>query len=73
MNQWNKNDRVALIARPEFVGTCLDDQRRGSVDVAFDGGGHGRFAAGDLQHAADAPVTDKTWPPGGLETKVLTP
>lgn len=73
MSQWKKDDRVVLASRPEFVGTCIESERRGSVEVAFDGGGKGRFLSDDLQRVEDAPLTDKTWPPGSLETKALAP
>jgi hypothetical protein len=65
-----KQDRVTLVSRPEFIGTIVSDERRGLFEVEFDGGGRGFFNVHDLQLASDAPVTNKTWPPSGLETKV---
>lgn len=69
MNNWKKDDRAVLAERPELVGTVKETPKGGVVEVALDGGGTGRFKAGDLIPEADAPMTTKTWPPSGLETK----
>lgn len=68
-----KDERVVLRERPEFIGTVEGRDRRGLVEVQFDGGGMGRFKADDLLPADKAPVTNKTWPPAGLETKAAAP
>lgn len=69
-----KDERVVLRERPEFIGTVVDGpDKRGLVPVEFDGGGTGRFKAEDLLPADKAPVTNKTWPPTGLETKAAAP
>lgn len=67
-----KDERVALRDHPEFIGTVAGSDGRGRVEVEFDGGGTGRFKADDLIPADQAPVTNKTWPPAGLETKTPT-
>jgi hypothetical protein len=73
MNDWKKDDRAAVTERPELVGTVTKTPRGGDVvEVALDGGGTGRFKAGDLTPEKDAPLTNKTWPPSGIETKIAT-
>jgi hypothetical protein len=69
MNDWKKDDRAAVTEHPELVGTVTSAPRGDSVEVALDGGGTGRFKAGDLTPEKDAPLTNKTWPPSGIETK----
>lgn len=69
----NDPERVALRDHPEFVGTAGNRDGRDLVEVRFDGGGSGRFKADDLIPADEAPVTNKTWPPSGLETKAAGP
>lgn len=74
MTTENEKDRVALRNHPEFIGTVAGPAREaGLVEVEFDGGGRGRFKTSDLVPADEAPVTNKTWPPAGLETKAAAP
>lgn len=73
MTAENDPHRVVLRDHPEFIGTAGTRDSRDVVEVQFDGGGAGRFKADDLIPADEAPVTNKTWPPAGLETKAVAP
>lgn len=68
-----KDERVVLREHPEFIGTVVGHDNRGLVEVQFDGDGEGRFKPDALLPADQAPVTTKTWPPAGLETKAAAP
>lgn len=65
----NDPQRVALRSHPELVGTAGATDKHDLVQVQLDGGGVGTFKASDLIPADEAPATNKTWPPAGLETK----
>jgi hypothetical protein len=66
----NARDRVAVSDRTELVGT-IHEIKRGIAEVHLDGGGKGYFKISDLMPAAEAPASDRTWPPSNLETKML--